>query len=573
MVKKVKEKQKQKQKQKVKVSQNVKVIVGDIKQKRARKQVSKGKPSQLQKPSISLNIINPYQQFLPNQPPPVPPSKSKLSEVNPSNVPPNILRSLGALGNQNTIIRNELRDLKEFSQNQQATYNSLLLSQKEKETPENVSKPSKIDKMLKSKKMIMSSMNWENLIKSEPKKEEKLVKEREIKPDIYQFLSPRLTPEQERQQQKRQQEVSGSILSGWLGQARENIQKRQQEVSGSILSGWLGQARENIAKEKKKKEFEMALGQQAEDLTQRAIMGAFQELEDEDEEDEALMRDLYIGNLPQTISSSQLQKPPKQQYQPSQATFEGLMGEPMELPEPDEGDLMRKEDLLSRMTQLEGRIETEENRMMGQEDINVGPRKIKVKLSKKQIQEAIERGEQNEERKLMKQEERLSREMRREQRRENRENRMMLNEDIGSRQMEETLKQQLLAQKKAEQGGAGAGVEESKEPERGRTYGRPKGSRNRPKEEIEKERLARQERGRGRPEMFFEPVKEPAGDLLSKLKGKSEEDLRKLSVKQLDEYMKVLGLSTREKGSTNPLPKENKVIAILGMLNLQKYKK
>lgn len=550
MVKKVKEKQKQKQKQKVKVSQNVKVIVGDIKQKRARKQVSKGKPSQLQKPSISLNIINPYQQFLPNQPPPVPPSKSKLSEVNPSNVPPNILRSLGALGNQNTIIRNELRDLKEFSQNQQATYNSLLLSQKEKETPENVSKPSKIDKMLKSKKMIMSSMNWENLIKSEPKKEEKLVKEREIKPDIYQFLSPRLTPEQERQQQK-----------------------RQQEVSGSILSGWLGQARENIAKEKKKKEFEMALGQQAEDLSQRAIMGSFQELEDEDEEDEALMRDLYIGNLPQTISSSQLQKPPKQQYQPSQATFEGLMGEPMELPEPDEGDLMRKEDLLSRMTQLEGRIETEENRMMGQEDINVGPRKIKVKLSKKKIQEAIERGEQNEERKLMKQEERLSREMRREQRRENRENRMMLNEDIGSRQMEETLKQQLLAQKKAEQGGAGAGVEESKEPERGRTYGRPKGSRNRPKEEIEKERLARQERGRGRPEMFFEPVKEPAGDLLSKLKGKSEEDLRKLSVKQLDEYMKALGLSTREKGSTNPLQKENKVIAILGMLNLQKYKK
>lgn len=525
MVKKVKEKQKQKQKQKVKVSQNVKVIVGDIKQKRARKQVSKGKPSQLQKPSISLNIINPYQQFLPNQPPPVPPSKSKLSEVNPSNVPPNILRSLGALNNQNTIIRNELRDLKEFSQNQQATYSSLLASQKEKETPENVSKPSKIDKMLKSKKMIMSSMNWENLIKSEPKKEEKLVKEREIKPDIYQFLSPRLTREQERQQQQ-----------------------RQQEVSGSILSGWLGQARENIAKEKKKKEFEMALGQQAEDLTQRAIMGAFQELEDEDEEDEALMRDLYIGHLPQTISSSQLQKPPKQQYQPSQATFEGLMGEPIELPESDEA-------------------------LMREEDINVNPKKIKIKLSKKQMQEAIERGEQNEERKLMKQEERLSREMRREQRRENRENMMMLNEDIGSRQMEETLKQQLLAQKKAEQGGAGAGVEESKEPEIGRTYGRPKGSRNRPKEEIEKERLARQERGRGRPEMFFEPVKETAGDLLSKLKGKSEEDLRKLSVKQLDEYMKALGLSTREKGSTNPLPKENKVIAILGMLSLQKYKK
>jgi hypothetical protein len=548
MVKKVKEKQKQKQKQKVKVSQNVKVIVGDIKSKRVRRKVSNvGKPTQ-QKPLISLNIVNPYQQFLPNQPPPVPPSSSKISKVNPANVPPNILKSLGALGNQNTIIRNELRDLKEFAENQQATYSSLLASQKEKETPQNVSKPSKIDKMLKTKKMIMSSMNWENIIKNEPKKEQQLIQEKKIKPDIYQFLSPRLTQEQERQQQQ-----------------------RQQEVSGGILSGWLGQARENIAKEKRKKEFEQALGQQAEDLSQRAIMGAFQELEDEDE-DQAFMRNLYISHIPDTISSLQLQKPPKQQSQSLQSTFEDLMGgEPMELPEPDEGDLMRKEDLLSRMKQIEGRIEGEEGKMMEREDVNVNRKRIKA--SKEQIRKAIEAGEQDEERKLMKQEERLSREMRREQRRENRENMMMLNEDVSSRQMEETLKQQLLAQKKAEQGGAGAGEEERKEPERGRTYGRPKGSRNRPKEEIEKERLARQERGKGRPEMVFEPVKENDSQLLSKLKGKTEEDLRKLSVRQLDDYMRVLGLSTREKGSTNTLPKENKVIAIWGMINLQKYKK
>jgi len=519
MVKKVK--QKQKQKQKVKVSQNVKVIVGDVKAKRARKRtnVVGGKPSQLQKPSVSLNIINPYQQFLPNQPPPVPPSKSKLSEVNPSNVPPNILKSLGALGNQNTIIRNELRDLREFAQNQQATYNSLLLSQKEKETPENVSKPSKIDKMLKTKKMIMSSMNWENLIKSEPKKEEKIIQEEKKQPDIYQFLSPRPT---------------GKTID-------------QRQVEGSILSGWLGQARENIAKEKKKKQelieesrernlykklYENQLGQQAEDLTNQAIMGAFQELEDEDEEDQSLMRDLYVSNLPQTISSGQLEQPSELQGQPLQSTFEGLMSESMELPEEEQ------------------------------------PMTIRVKISKKKLEKQRQK------------------ELEREIKRETSETRKMTGEDIASSLMnlqeymnkpsEETLREQLLAQKKAEEGtgaGAGAGEERGREKERGRG-GRPKGSRNRPKEEIEQERLARQERGRGRPEMVFEPVKESSSsELLSRLRGKTEDDLRKLSVKQLDDYMRALGLSTREKGSTNPLPKENKVIAIWGMINLQKYKK
>lgn len=248
MVKKVKEKQKQKQKQKVKVSQNVKVIVGDIKQKRARKQVSKGKPSQKQAPSISLNIINPYQQLLPN--PPQPESqKIKASETNPSNqanLPPNILRSLGFLGNQNQVIRNELRDLREFAENQQATYSSLLASQKEKETPENVAKPSKIEKMLKTKKMIMSSMNWENILKNEPKTEEKLVKEELRQPSVYDFLKP-----------------------------SQPIRQLVPEFSYSTYS-------------RKKKALDKSLEQMADDLTQQAIMGAFQESKDEDEHNQKL---------------------------------------------------------------------------------------------------------------------------------------------------------------------------------------------------------------------------------------------------------------------------------------------
>ena len=203
-------------------------------------------------------------------------------------------------------------------------------------------------------------------------------------------------------------------------------------------------------------------------------MGAFQELEDEDKEDEALMRDLYVSNLPQTISSGQLEQPSELQGQPLQSTFEGLMSEPMELPEEEQ------------------------------------PMTIRVKISKKQLEKQKQK------------------ELERAIKRETSETRKMTGEDIASSLMnlqeymnkpsEETLREQLLAQKKAEQAGAGAGVEESKEPERGRTYGRPKGSRNRPKEEIEKERLARQERGRGHPEMVFEPVKEASSSqLLSRL--------------------------------------------------------
>lgn len=218
---KLKQKQKQKQKQSVKVSQNVKVILNDLKKKRVIKKKSTGASVSRKQPNISLNIINPYQQFLPQplQAQPQPVKQSELNKSNPAN--PSILRTLGALNNQNTMIQNELRDLREFSKNQQESYNYLLSAQRE--TPEN-----KIDKMLKNKKRIASSMNWNNIINNEKKTEEKIIKEEKDSPSIYPWINPYPNQPDPRFVSTRPQ-AQQNILSSWLRQARENIAQPQQE--------------------------------------------------------------------------------------------------------------------------------------------------------------------------------------------------------------------------------------------------------------------------------------------------------------------------------------------------------
>lgn len=218
---KLKQKQKQKQKQSVKVSQNVKVILNDLKKKRIIKKKSTGASvNRKQQPNISLNIINPYQQFLPQplQAQPQPVKQSELNKSNPAN--PSILRTLGALNNQNTMIQNELRDLREFSKNQQESYNYLLSAQRE--TPEN-----KIDKMLKNKKRIASSMNWNNIINNENKSEEKIIKEEKDSPNIYPWINQ--YPNQPPRYVSPRPQAQQNILSSWLTQARENIAQPQQE--------------------------------------------------------------------------------------------------------------------------------------------------------------------------------------------------------------------------------------------------------------------------------------------------------------------------------------------------------
>lgn len=218
---KLKQKQKQKQKQSVKVSQNVKVILSDLKKKRVIKKKSTGASVSRKQPNISLNIINPYQQFLPQplQAQPQPVKQSELNKSNPAN--PSILRTLGALNNQNTMIQNELRDLREFSKNQQESYNYLLSAQRE--TPEN-----KIDKMLKNKKRIASSMNWNNIINNEKKSEEKKIKEEKDSPSIYPWINQYPNQPDPRYVSPRPQ-AQQNILSSWLRQARENIAQPQQE--------------------------------------------------------------------------------------------------------------------------------------------------------------------------------------------------------------------------------------------------------------------------------------------------------------------------------------------------------
>ena len=218
---KLKQKQKQKQKQSVKVSQNVKVILSDLKKKRVIKKKSTSVGVNRKQPNISLTVVNPYQQFLPQplQAQPQPVKQSELNKSNPAN--PSILRTLGALNNQNTMIQNELRDLREFSKNQQESYNYLLSAQRE--TPEN-----KIDKMLKNKKRIASSMNWNNIINNEKKTEEKIIKEEKDSPNIYPWINPYPNQPDPRFVSTRPQ-AQQNILSSWLRQARENIAQPQQE--------------------------------------------------------------------------------------------------------------------------------------------------------------------------------------------------------------------------------------------------------------------------------------------------------------------------------------------------------
>lgn len=122
-------KQKQKQKQNVKVSQNVKVVVADVKKKRvARKPSSqqKSKPAT----NISLNIVNPYN--VPNV-------------MNPSN-----------------YLQYQAQEAKEVRENHQKIYDNLLRQQENR--PVEYQRP-------QQQYYTPTRVNWGNVFKSEPRAE------------------------------------------------------------------------------------------------------------------------------------------------------------------------------------------------------------------------------------------------------------------------------------------------------------------------------------------------------------------------------------------------------------------
>lgn len=124
-----KAKQKQKQKQNVKVSQNVKVVVADVKKKRvARKPSSqqKSKPAT----NISLNIVNPYN--VPNV-------------MNPSN-----------------YLQYQAQEAKEVRENHQKIYDNLLRQQENR--PVEYQRP-------QQQYYTPTRVNWGNVFKSEPRAE------------------------------------------------------------------------------------------------------------------------------------------------------------------------------------------------------------------------------------------------------------------------------------------------------------------------------------------------------------------------------------------------------------------
>lgn len=420
---KLKQKQKQKQKQSVKVSQNVKVILNDLKKKRVIKKKSTGVGVNRNKPNISLTVVNPYQQFLPQplQAQPQPVKQSELNKSNPAN--PSILRTLGALNNQNTMIQNELRDLREFSKNQQESYNYLLSAQRE--TPEN-----KIDKMLKNKKRIASSMNWNNIINNEKKSEEKIIKEEKDSPSIYQWINPYPNQPDPRFVSTRPQVKTiqqRSILNSWLEQARENIAQPQQLLSSFIEED------EGVEEEK---------------------------------EDYSAIREMF-GRLPQVLSSAQPEEPEEPSQKLAASTYEELMSEPYELPEDEE---------------------EEEQKPMTVK----GSKKINKTIKKKQMLEAIAEGkamEQEDERSnLMREQEHMTIKVSKKLRRKSyriklqNERKGMAEEDIQSNLMREAFTKQL-------EEGAGAGAEEPVKSKRGRKPG----SKNRSAEEIQQEKRQKEQ--------------------------------------------------------------------------------
>lgn len=470
----IKQKQKQKQKQNVKVNQNVKVVVGDLKTKtkRAKKSgagASKKQSQGQERQSISLNIINPYQQLLPPQPqaqaqaqPQAQPqaqaqaqAQIKNQPVNPRNPPdPNIIRRLNYLNDQNQAIRNDVRDLREFAQNQQQTYNYLLLAQKEQEPAE-----SKIDKMLKNKKVMMSNMNWNKLLDNENKSEELILREEKKSPDVVKFAMPTVPVQRPigpqpsdprfvstrpsarviRQPQPLSPEQPG-FFSRWFSQMKNNVDWTGI-VRDTVLPGILSTLSEDSDESK----------------------GEYESKVEAIEEEQP--------NYPRLLSSSsavQLIEPEYEEPQIPSSKYEELMNEPVEL-----------------------------NQEQADEE-----KPMELKLSK------------NAKRRI--------RQLRKKQ-----ELKGMAEEEIQSNLMREAFKKDLEAQKNEEGAGAGAGAEK---PTRGRPRGsknkkgagagagagpaivtpspeapvvippsrrgRPQGSRNRPREVIQEEKRAKENKKR-----------------------------------------------------------------------------
>lgn len=155
-----------KQKQKVKVSQNVKVIVGDVRKKRAA-------PKQPQKPqlknptNISLNIVNPY------------------------NIP-NVI-------NPQSYLQYQAHEAKEVRENHQKIYDSLLRQQENRPVQQQQQQYYQPEKI-----------NWGNVIREEPKAEKSYA---DLERQNAQFVSDRPT---------------GQIASSWLQQARANLAQQKQ---------------------------------------------------------------------------------------------------------------------------------------------------------------------------------------------------------------------------------------------------------------------------------------------------------------------------------------------------------